>query len=294
MVEDVEELARNFAVSAHGDQQYGSRPYVVHLTAVRAVLADFGFGRSDYGTAAWLHDVLEDTKVTAELMEMTFGPAVTKLVWSVTGVGKNRKERNECAYSRLEEHPRAIILKLADRIANAEACAKTHDHRLEMYVRESPGFKGRLERLGKLIDETAVAALMWGEARSHVQSLIARCLAGRRSMASTTLPAFLPLNQARQTKSELFAGLNPFEVTVLDTIAHGGSIFGGTTSKNVVMTYTLTKRNARGRYEIVEKGDAVRTLVRQGWLRFAPMIGETSGYYFQTEACIRLWSVLGR
>ena len=161
MVEDVEELARNFAVIAHGDQQYGSRPYVVHLTAVRAVLADFGFGRSAFGTAAWLHDVLEDTQVTAEQVELAFGSSVTKLVWAVTGVGQNRKERNECAYGRIEEFPRAVILKLADRIANVEACRRTNDHRLEMYIKEYPGFKRRLERLGRLIAEADLVARMW-------------------------------------------------------------------------------------------------------------------------------------
>ncbi len=80
-------------------------------------------------------------------------------------MGKNRKERNECAYNRLEEYPAAVILKLADRIANAEACAKTRDHRLEMYQKEYPGFKTRLERLGKFIYPPDIpeglAARMW-------------------------------------------------------------------------------------------------------------------------------------
>jgi (p)ppGpp synthase/HD superfamily hydrolase len=94
-------------------------------------------------------------------MTLKFGPHVTNLVWAVTGVGKNRKERNECAYGRMEQLPEALILKLADRIANAEACAKTRDHRLEMYQREYPGFKARLERLGSTIDAKPVAELMW-------------------------------------------------------------------------------------------------------------------------------------
>ena len=156
-----EKGARSFAESAHGDQKYGDVPYVRHLLAVRSVLDDFGIA-GDLGVAAWLHDVLEDTKTTSDTLELVFGSTVTKLVWSVTGVGKNRKERNECAYDRMERHcPRAVILKLADRIANVEACAKTRDHRLEMYRKEYPGFKARLERLGKLLDEEPTVAKMW-------------------------------------------------------------------------------------------------------------------------------------
>ncbi len=156
----MEHSARDFAVRAHGDQKYGTKPYVVHLSAVCNVLAEFGFS-GDLMVAGWLHDVLEDTETSADKLKLAFGSTVTKLVWAVTGVGKNRKERNECAYGRIEEHPRAVILKLADRIANAEACAKTRDHRLEMYQKEYAGFKARLERLGDLLPESVLVKRMW-------------------------------------------------------------------------------------------------------------------------------------
>ena len=157
-----EKLARKFAERAHGDQKYGNRPYVVHLEAVRAVLADFGID-GDLGVAAWLHDVLEDTDTTADELEMTFGVKVTQLVYAVTGVGKNRKERNECAHRRMREYPRGIILKLGDRTANGEASAVNNPRLLEMYRREYPEFKAHLEPLCKFdlgVDE-AVLAAMW-------------------------------------------------------------------------------------------------------------------------------------
>ncbi len=158
--EKIETAAKAYAVAAHGEQKYGSKPYVTHLEAVVAVLKDFGFS-GDLVVAGWLHDVLEDTGTSASQLDLAFGSTVTHLVWAVTGVGKNRKERNENAYGKLEEKPRAVILKLADRIANAEACAKTRDHRLEMYQKEHAGFKARLARLGKLLDEESTVALMW-------------------------------------------------------------------------------------------------------------------------------------
>jgi (p)ppGpp synthase/HD superfamily hydrolase len=159
-MDKLEQAARSFAEVAHGDQKYGKHPYVKHLAAVRAVLEDFGFS-GDLGVAAWLHDVLEDTKVTSDQLELAFGSTVTHLVWAVTGVGVNRKERNECAYGRIERNPKAIILKLADRIANVEACAKTRDHRLGMYRQEHVAFKARLVRLAKFLDEEEIVMAMW-------------------------------------------------------------------------------------------------------------------------------------
>jgi (p)ppGpp synthase/HD superfamily hydrolase len=139
-----EEFAREFAERAHDAQKYGEFPYVVHLAAVRAVLADFGFNDEDFAVAAWLHDVLEDTPTEADFLELMFGSAVTHLVWAVTGKGKNRKERNADAYSKIADHPRAVPLKLADRIANVEATTKNSPRLLEMYRKEHASFKESL------------------------------------------------------------------------------------------------------------------------------------------------------
>jgi guanosine-3',5'-bis(diphosphate) 3'-pyrophosphohydrolase len=153
----VEREARRYAEAAHGDQKYGDTPYVSHLIAVRAVLSDFGFG-GDLGVAAWLHDLLEDTSTTPSQLELSFGSSVTKLVQCVTGEGKNRKERVECTYGRIEQNPQAVVLKLADRIANVEACARLADPRLEMYRKEHPTFK---TRLGKLLNQEPRVIQMW-------------------------------------------------------------------------------------------------------------------------------------
>ncbi|MCU1645424.1 MAG: hypothetical protein JWN03_5699 [Nocardia sp.] len=147
--------ARSYAGVAHGDQKYGVQPYSSHLAAVRAVLDDFGYG-GDLGVAAWLHDVLEDTHVTREELESTFGLAVTELVWAVTGTGSSRMDRNEDMYRKVVRYPLAVILKLADRIANVEASVGTHW--LSMYQGEHAEFRARLG--GSLIDEDSVVR-MW-------------------------------------------------------------------------------------------------------------------------------------
>jgi (p)ppGpp synthase/HD superfamily hydrolase len=143
---DAEAEARQFAVERHGAQQYGERPYVVHLEAVRAVLRDFGH-EGPLAVAAWLHDVVEDTATTRDEVERRFGPEVAALVWAVTGVGADRKARNASAYAKIQQHPAAATLKLADRIANVEASA-TVPAKLEKYRSEWHGFATALSGLG--------------------------------------------------------------------------------------------------------------------------------------------------
>ncbi|MFE3189698.1 HD domain-containing protein [Nocardia sp. NPDC059240] len=151
----IEGTARSYAEAAHGDQKYGLQPYSVHLAAVRAVLADFGYG-DDLGVSAWLHDVLEDTDVTNPEMESVFGTPITELVWAVSGMGETREARNEDIYRKINAHPRAVILKVADRIANVEASVGTRF--MTMYRSEYPEFR---TRLGNLLPDEEALARMW-------------------------------------------------------------------------------------------------------------------------------------
>jgi guanosine-3',5'-bis(diphosphate) 3'-pyrophosphohydrolase len=142
-----EDRARAFAIAAHGDQRYGSEPYVVHLAAVRQVLRDFDYD-GDFALAAWLHDTVEDTAVTVEQLEYEFGQRVAALVWAVTGVGNNRKERSASAYAKMRALPDAVTVKLADRIANSEASARGNPRLLAMYREELAGFTATLGEYG--------------------------------------------------------------------------------------------------------------------------------------------------
>lgn len=136
--------AYSFAAEKHAHQRYGDAPYTVHLEAVRAVLRDAGFeDEHPLAIASWLHDTIEDTATTREEVQAHFGIAVADLVWAVTGIGQNRKERNAHAYAKIRATPDAATLKLADRIANVEASANVPD-KLAMYRKEWPGFRDAL------------------------------------------------------------------------------------------------------------------------------------------------------
>jgi (p)ppGpp synthase/HD superfamily hydrolase len=133
--------AKTIAVAAHGNQSYGAFPYVVHLAAVEEVISRFGLGHTvEFRAAAWLHDVLEDTGLTRDAIEMEFGPNVANLVWAVTdGEGANRAERKAAVYPKIRRIDGAIYIKLADRIANVEAGGK-----VDMYRKEQKTFKDEL------------------------------------------------------------------------------------------------------------------------------------------------------
>jgi (p)ppGpp synthase/HD superfamily hydrolase len=140
-----------FAISAHGDQKYGSNPYVAHLVAASMVLTRFNFSVVDpvsgliLHQAALLHDCIEDAKIEYKQLASRFGERVADIVYCVTDeLGRSRDERHEKTYPKIRSNPDAIIVKLADRIANAEFSTVSRSSQMDKYRREFPGFKQAL------------------------------------------------------------------------------------------------------------------------------------------------------
>jgi (p)ppGpp synthase/HD superfamily hydrolase len=79
-----------------------------------------------------------------------FGRRVADLVHRVTNEeGKNRRERHEKTYPKIQASDDAITLKLADRIANIEASYELNDEgKMEMYAKEYKGFRDKLYKPG--------------------------------------------------------------------------------------------------------------------------------------------------
>lgn len=138
-----EELAKMIALSAHGDQKYGDKPYSAHLEAVVGVIKEIGYAENtELLCAAWLHDVLEDTDWDAHAL-ITNGvtPYVLALVDAVTNQpGKNRAERHRLTYPRIARIPDAVTLKLADRIANVRESLANNPAMFALYKREYRNF----------------------------------------------------------------------------------------------------------------------------------------------------------
>lgn len=152
--------ARAFAIRAHADQRYGTRPYSVHLDEVASIVGADPFLR----TVAYLHDVVEDTAVSEDEVRTRFGADVAVAVAGLSDPpGENRKARKIALNLRLRALDAAVagergtlIVKAADRLANVRACVRGADPKLEMYRAEHEGIRAAAFRTG-LCDE------LWAE-----------------------------------------------------------------------------------------------------------------------------------
>jgi (p)ppGpp synthase/HD superfamily hydrolase len=151
----MENIARNFAIKHHSDQLYGIHPYIAHLDAVAAIVRPFG---QDAIVVALLHDVVEDTSVTVADIENIFGKFVSDCVAILSDEdGKDRLERKEKTYAKMAAvtgvTELALIVKVADRLANVTACINDcNEQKLGVYRNEKKVFCKSVYREG-LCDE---------------------------------------------------------------------------------------------------------------------------------------------
>lgn len=118
--------AFEFAYQLHkGQNRKSGEPYISHPVAVAGLLRELG-GSPVMIAAGFLHDVVEDTDVTAEEIESRFGAEVRQLVEGVTKLSKlkfsSKTERQAENFRRMflamAQDIRVIVVKLADRLHN--------------------------------------------------------------------------------------------------------------------------------------------------------------------------------
>jgi (p)ppGpp synthase/HD superfamily hydrolase len=132
--------ARMVSIQAHGNQTYdGIFPYKKHLDDVVDVLKRFGF-TGKYIVAGYLHDIIEDTALSYNKVKKHFGFEVAEMVYCVTDeLGRDREEKKRKTLPKTASNSSAIVLKLADRIANIE-----HGGKIDMYKKEYSEFRKAL------------------------------------------------------------------------------------------------------------------------------------------------------
>ncbi len=118
--------AAETATVAHAGQlRRSGEPYITHPIAVAGIVADLGLDALTVA-AALLHDAVEDTGVTTEVIDRDFGPAVALIVDGVTKLDRlqfDSKEAQQAATVRkmlvaMANDWRVLIIKLADRLHN--------------------------------------------------------------------------------------------------------------------------------------------------------------------------------
>ncbi|TBN56780.1 bifunctional (p)ppGpp synthetase/guanosine-3',5'-bis(diphosphate) 3'-pyrophosphohydrolase [Glaciihabitans arcticus] len=119
------ERAYTTAEKAHsGQKRKSGEPYITHPVAVAQILADLGIGAKTLA-AALLHDTVEDTDYTLDMLQRDFGDEVAMLVDGVTKLDKLKYGDSAQAETvrkmvvAMSKDIRVLVIKLADRLHNA-------------------------------------------------------------------------------------------------------------------------------------------------------------------------------
>jgi guanosine-3',5'-bis(diphosphate) 3'-pyrophosphohydrolase len=210
--------AFEFAYQLHrGQMRASGEPYIAHPVAVAGLLRSLG-GDSAMIAAGFLHDVVEDTDVTAEEIEAHFGPEVRQLVEGVTKLSKfnfrSKTERQAENFRRMflamAQDIRVIVVKLADRLHNMRTLQHLPPEKQRQKARETMDiFAPLANRLGigrfKWELEDLAFKYLEPDAYRELQSLISE----KRTDRETRLTQI-----AETLKANLIeAGINCSEVT---------------------------------------------------------------------------------
>ncbi|MES2170072.1 MAG: bifunctional (p)ppGpp synthetase/guanosine-3',5'-bis(diphosphate) 3'-pyrophosphohydrolase [Actinomycetota bacterium] len=124
---DVGIIERAYATAelAHrGQLRKSGEPYITHPVAVAQILADLGIGPKTLA-AALLHDTVEDTDYSLDLLRHDFGDEIAMLVDGVTKLDKLKYGDSAQAETvrkmvvAMSKDIRVLVIKLADRLHNA-------------------------------------------------------------------------------------------------------------------------------------------------------------------------------
>ncbi len=141
---DVVEHARIFATAAHAGagqvRKYTNEPYIVHPAEVVSIVKTVPH-EPEMLAAAWLHDVVEDTDVTLELIWDEFGAIVTSYVHWLTNPSTkadgNRAARKAKDRDFMSRAPAAVkTIKLADLISNCSSILQHDETFARVYLEE--------------------------------------------------------------------------------------------------------------------------------------------------------------
>lgn len=141
---NIVEKARVFATAAHAAvgqvRKYTFEPYIVHPKEVAGIVASVPHTR-EMLAAAWLHDTVEDTEVTLDLIRTEFGDTVAELVGWLTDVSRPedgvRSVRKAIDRAHSAQAPaEAQTVKVCDLLSNTKSIAAHDPEFARVYLAE--------------------------------------------------------------------------------------------------------------------------------------------------------------
>ncbi|MDM4763242.1 bifunctional (p)ppGpp synthetase/guanosine-3',5'-bis(diphosphate) 3'-pyrophosphohydrolase [Galbitalea sp. SE-J8] len=143
----IERAYRSAELAHRGQKRKSGEPYITHPLAVAQILADLGIGSKTLA-AALLHDTVEDTDYSLDMLRHDFGDEIAMLVDGVTKLDKVKYGDSAQAETvrkmvvAMSKDIRVLVIKLADRLHNArtwgfvpaENAARKAQETLEIYA----------------------------------------------------------------------------------------------------------------------------------------------------------------
>jgi guanosine-3',5'-bis(diphosphate) 3'-pyrophosphohydrolase len=160
---DVALIERAYAAAdkAHSGQlRKSGEPYITHPVAVAQILADLGIGPKTLA-AALLHDTVEDTDYTLDMLRHDFGDEIAMLVDGVTKLDKLKYGDSAQAETvrkmvvAMSKDIRVLVVKLADRLHNARTWGFVPTASAERKARET------LEIYAPLAHRLGIQTIKW-------------------------------------------------------------------------------------------------------------------------------------
>ena len=211
--------AYDFIMSKHkGQIRKSGEPYYHHLVEVAYILADLHCGPSTI-IAGFLHDVVEDTDVSIEFIEKTWGAEIAKIVDALTKIQRLKLSRIDKEEFEAEDHRkiflgmakdiRVIIIKLADRLHNMRTLAALSPERQQVIAKETlEVFSPIAHRLGldAIKSELEDLCLKYLEPEKYIE--ITKLLKKRAKTMTKSLDSL-----KKKIADILFANNIPFDIS---------------------------------------------------------------------------------
>ncbi|MGD1902211.1 MAG: RelA/SpoT family protein [Geitlerinemataceae cyanobacterium] len=155
--------AFTFAYDLHSEQcRKSGEPYIVHPIEVAGLLRELG-GDGAAIAAGFLHDIVEDTSITADDIEADFGAEIRGLVEGVTKLSKfqfsskteHQAENFRRMFLAMAKDIRVIVVKLADRLHNMRTLEHLAPEKQKRIARET------LDIFAPLANRLGIGRIKW-------------------------------------------------------------------------------------------------------------------------------------